>query len=213
MAKRAQMWLNKLGKRGDQNFVFDQSGLDPTLGRGCYTVDLVRALTAIGFNVGPVWQTVRPADRQRELDAAFHALYADLKAGVPSIVCMHYDDRPNTTEHFRLVLGYDAASDEVIYNEPAEAHGAYRRMGRALFLKLWPLGSADSLFLVRIRLEGNPEKLFDALRRRLAASGRKRRPNSHNISCGLSDRFQATGISRLSCSRRSSSSATNRRKW
>ncbi|HEX3997376.1 MAG TPA: C39 family peptidase [Pirellulales bacterium] len=157
----AQMWLNKLGERADQNFVFDQSGLDPALGRGCYTVDLVRALTAIGFQTGPVWQTIRAADRQRELDAAFRALHADLVAGVPSIVCMHYADQPNTTEHFRLVLGYDSATDEVIYNEPAEEHGAYRRMPRTMFLKLWPLGSADhSLFVVRIRLEG--DKLLDA---------------------------------------------------
>lgn len=157
----AQMWLNKLGKKLDQDFVFNQSGLDPALGRGCYTADLVRALTAIGFHVGPVWQTV-PLDEQKQgLESGFHALHADLVAGVPSIVCMHYDDRPNTTEHFRLVLGYDARTDEVIYNEPAEAHGAYRRMAREMFLKLWPLRSSDKAsILVRIRLES--DKLIDA---------------------------------------------------
>ena len=105
----AEMWLNKLGKNLDQNFVFNQSGLDPALGRGCYTADLVRAPTAIGFRVGPVWQTVPPEGRQKEIEAAFRAMHADLVAGIPSIVCMHYDDKPNTTEHFRLILGYDAA--------------------------------------------------------------------------------------------------------
>jgi hypothetical protein len=156
----AQMWLNKLGKKLDQNFVFNQSGLDPALGRGCYTADLVRALTAIGFRVGPVWQTVQPEERQKGLATAFHDLHADLVAGIPSIVCMHYDDKPNTTEHFRLMLGYDAGTDEVIYNEPAEARGAYRRMSREMFLKLWPLKSSDKTWtLVRIRLDG--EKLID----------------------------------------------------
>jgi len=157
----AQMWLNKLGKNLDQNFVFNQSGLDPALGRGCYTADLVRALTAIGFHVGPVWQAVPPEGRQKEIEAAFRALHADLLAGIPSIVCMHYDDKPNTTEHFRLILGYDARTDEVVYNEPAEAKGAYRRMPREMFLKLWPLKSSDKNWtLVRIRLDG--EKLIDA---------------------------------------------------
>jgi len=67
---------------------------------------------------------------------------------------MHYDARPDTTEHFRLVLGYDARTDEVLYHEPAEKGGAYRRMARAQFLKLWPLKySAETWTLVRFRLE------------------------------------------------------------
>ena len=156
----AQMWLNKLGKKLDQDFVFNQSGLDPALGRGCYTADLVRALTAIGFHVGPVWQTLQPEQLRRGLEAEFRAMHVDLVAGIPSIVCMHYDDQPNTTEHFRLVLGYDARTDEVIYNEPAEAHGAYRRMPREMFLKLWPLRSSNNAStLVRIRLDA--DKLID----------------------------------------------------
>src|SRR5438309_919668 len=73
------------------------------------------------------------------LRAQFAALHADLLAGVPSIVCMHYDDKPGTTEHFRLILGYDAATDEVIYHEPAVDDGSYLRMKRDLLLQLWPL--------------------------------------------------------------------------
>ena len=209
----AEMWLNKLGKKLDQDFVFNQSGLDPALGRGCYTADLVRALTAIGFHVGPVWQTVPLDDRARKVSKPrFRELHADLVAGIPSIVCMHYDDRPNTTEHFRLVLGYDARTDEVIYNEPAEAHGAYRRMPREMFLKLWPLRSSDKAsILVRIRLES--DKLIDAPPRGQPAAARS-----------IAGRFRAAyfaaqeivaggwPISRLSCNRRLSSSETNRRR-
>ena len=33
----AAMYLQKLGVRSDQDAVFDASGLDPALGRGCYT--------------------------------------------------------------------------------------------------------------------------------------------------------------------------------
>src|SRR5439155_6951305 len=83
--------------------------------------------------------------------------HKDLLAGVPSIVCMHYGDGPRSPEHFRLVLGYDARADEVVYHEPAEDHGAYRRMKRARFLYLWPLRySTERWTLVRMRLEPSP---------------------------------------------------------
>lgn len=41
-------------------------------------------------------------------------MHSDLKQGVPSIVCMHFDGWPNATEHFRLLLGYDEKMHEVI---------------------------------------------------------------------------------------------------
>ena len=61
---------------------------------------------------------------------------------------------PNATEHFRLVLGYDAKTDEVIFHDPAVADGAYHRMKRPEFIKLWPLKYAsDAWTVVRFRLE------------------------------------------------------------
>jgi hypothetical protein len=135
----AASWLRHLKRPVDQDYVFDQSGLDPMLARGCYTKELSTALQKIGFQIGPVWNRVKVADQKRQLDQQWNNLLADLHQGVPSIVCMHYSDQPNTTEHFRLILGYDAKTDEVIYHEPAEDQGAYRRMKKDLFIKLWPL--------------------------------------------------------------------------
>ena len=150
----AEMYLRKLKVDVDQDYVFDQSGLDPVLGRGCYTRDLARALKQIGFRTGGVWMEIPARASQKRLDEEFARLHSDLKAGVPSIVCMHFDSRPNTTEHFRLILGYDARTDEVVYHEPAEKDGAYRRMARAEFQQLWPLKyAAESWTLVRFRLE------------------------------------------------------------
>ncbi len=156
----AEMVLRKLGKKLDQDFVFNQSKLDPHEGRGCYTVDLARALTAIGFRVGPVWQKIPVAAADASLDKAFNAILADLKAGFPSIVCTHFDDRPGTTEHFRLVLGYDPKTEEVIYHDPAVADGAYLRMKKSQFLKLWPLKySNDTWTLVCMRMDPDDAKL------------------------------------------------------
>lgn len=150
-----EMWLAKLGQPGDQDLVFDNSGLDPLLGRGCYTRDLATAVKRLGFDLGSVWAKI-PADSPRELNGAFAGMIKDLHAGVPSIVCMRYDERPKTTEHFRLILGYDADAEEVIYHEPAVADGSYRRMKREQFLSLWPLKyQADAHTLIRIPLKGN----------------------------------------------------------
>ena len=152
-------WLGRLGFDTDQDAVFDLTGVDPTQGRGAWTGELVRAVRALGFEPGAVWSTIAADRPEPGLDAAWRALHADLEAGVPSIVCTRYDASPDTTEHFRLVLGYDAAADEVLFHEPALERGAYRRMGRAELLSLWPLRyAADTWTLVRIRLAGAPAR-------------------------------------------------------
>lgn len=147
-------WLGALGKRADQDAVFDASGMDPARGMGVTTRELEAALLRLGFRPGRVWHQIDAAAAARELAAELAALHADLGRGVPSIVCTRYDERPDTTEHFRLVLGYDADKDEIVYHEPAEDAGAYRRMPRARFLSLWPLRyEAERWTLIRLRLE------------------------------------------------------------
>jgi len=147
------MVLRKLGSDIDQNAVFDASGLDPALARGCYAKDLYQALKALGFAPGKGWHEI-PASGNKQLSAQFRSMVADLKAGIPSIVCMHYDESPKTTEHFRLILGYDGETREVIYHEPATDDGAYQRMNVALFLRLWPLKTRrGTRTLVRFRMK------------------------------------------------------------
>ncbi|MBN2582151.1 MAG: C39 family peptidase [Planctomycetes bacterium] len=134
-----EMAMRKLGREATQKDVFNASGLDPLQGRGCYTKELAAAMRSLGLKVGPVGQKVEAAKAGEQLEALWRGVHADLVAGVASVLCMHYDDRPKTTEHFRLVVGYDAKTDEVLYHEPAESGGAYRRMKRATMMKLWPL--------------------------------------------------------------------------
>jgi hypothetical protein len=146
-------FLGKLGKAYDQDDVFALTGMDPSRGMGATTRELAHALERIGFDTGPVWHHVDADHADAELAQLFDQLHTDLKSGVPSIVCTHYDDRPDTTEHFRLVLGYDAGTDEVIYHEPAESGGAYKRMKRDLMLRLWPLKyEAQRWTVIRMRL-------------------------------------------------------------
>lgn len=148
-----EMYLKKLGVAGDQNDVFALTGVDPVLGRGAYTGDLSRALVKIGFDPGDVWHTVSPPSASEELDAEWSALHEDLVRGVPSIVCTRYDFKPDTTEHFRLILGYDAKRDEVIFHDPARVGGNYLHMRRQDFLSLWPLKyEKDKWTVIRLRL-------------------------------------------------------------
>lgn len=151
-----ESWLSALGVALDQDRVFALSNMDPARGMGATTGELRVALERLGFDVGPVWQTIPAAD-DAAIAQAFSELHADLQRRVPSIVCMHYDASPRSTEHFRLVLGYDAATDEVIYHEPARSSGAYQRLPRREFLALWPLKYQPSRWsLIRFRLAGTP---------------------------------------------------------
>lgn len=133
------MAMRKLGYTADQDFVFDHSGLSPVEGRGCYTKELASAVKAVGFDPGKVWYSIPAGQADTRLRELFEEIYFGLQKGRMALVCMHYDDHPKTTEHFRLITGYDAKTDEVIYQEPAEDDGNSRRMKRAMFLKLWPL--------------------------------------------------------------------------
>ena len=149
------MYMQKLGHRVTQDDVFNMSGVDPVLGRGCITKDMAQTLKRIGFNPGPVWHKILPSKSTAQIESEWNALLANLGKGIPSIVCMHYNSHPGSSEHFRLVLGYDAGADEVIYHEPAKESGAYCRMKRTEFLELWPLKYAkDEWLLIRMNLKG-----------------------------------------------------------
>jgi hypothetical protein len=153
-----EMALTRLGMDIDQDDVFNMSGLDPTLGRGCATRELVQACENLGLDPGPSWFSVNPSRANRELEALFSQMHADLKAGIPSIVCMHYDKSPKASEHFRLVVGYDSQSDQILYLEPAQDQPNFRPMKRSEFLALWPL-KYQSKAWTAIRLRMQPKQL------------------------------------------------------
>jgi hypothetical protein len=159
------MVLRKLGKNGNQDDIFNLSGLDPALGRGCYSSDLKRALDRIGFKTGDVYYHVETARAEADLEAQWNLVHTDLLAGISSIVCMRYDDSPNTTEHMRLIVGYESRSDTVIYLDPADRSAGYRKMTRSEFLSLWPLKYESARWLVvRFRMEPGDIKAPPATR-------------------------------------------------
>lgn len=155
----AAMMLKRMGTRLDQDFVFDQSGVDPALGRGCNVAELKLALERIGFVVGQVWYALSPDAPRDDLQSQFSALHADLTAGVPSIVHMRQDENSDA-QRFRLLLGYDDDRDEVIYHEPAEENGAFRRMPREKLLDLWPIRQGDTLIVARMPLRAEDDLNF-----------------------------------------------------
>ena len=142
------MYLQKLGHKVTQDDIFNLAGVEPVLARGCVTKDMERVLKRVGFKPGAVWYKIDPQKSKDQLGAQWNILLANLRDGIPSIVCMRYDGRPKSSEHFRLVLGYDTKTNEVIYHEPAEKSGAYHRMKRTKFLGLWPLKYRKDQWLV-----------------------------------------------------------------
>ena len=152
-----EMALRRVGRTLTQDDVFNVSGLDPLKGRGVWANELGDALRALGVDPGQTWYRVDPAHAEKEVAAQWSALHQDLARGTPSIVCMHYDASPGTTEHFRLVTGYDSERDEVIYQEPAEPDGANRRMARSQFLSLWPFKKTDKWTVIRLRVDAKKD--------------------------------------------------------
>lgn len=147
-----EMYLRKLGHTISQDDVFNLSGVDPSLARGCHTAELARAVKALGFKPGVVWNRVK-ATSAKGIAAEWEKLRADLASGIPSIVCMRTGTTRSATEHFRLVLGYDREKEEVLYHEPAEAGGSYRRMALKKFLECWPLKyRADTWTVIRLAM-------------------------------------------------------------
>ena len=147
-----EMVARSAGQSIDQGQVFALTGLDPAKGRGAYAPELALALDALGFERGEGWFEV-PANDLDAIAAEWAVLYERLERGIPSIVCTHFDKSVYTTEHFRLVLGYDAEEDEVIFHDPALEDGAFVHLSRQDFFELWPLKyQEDSWTLIHFAL-------------------------------------------------------------
>ncbi|MGV3620170.1 MAG: C39 family peptidase [Archangium sp.] len=166
-----EMALRRLGRNVTQDDVFNVSGLDPLKGRGVHADELAHAMKALGVEPGQVWYRIDPKKAASQVEAQWSALHKDLVAGNPSIVCMHYDASPDTTEHFRLVTGYDARADEVIYEEPAD--GTQQRMKRSAFLSLMTFKPAKDRWTVIVCASNLAAKL-----RRFPSSFHPRPPSS-----------------------------------
>ena len=153
----AEMGLKRLGIDITQDQVFTLSGVDPLKGRGLVTDELASTLTLLGFDVGRVWNRIDPRHADAELEAQWRALHADLKAGVPSIICGWSSFGENRSEHMRLVVGYDATTDEVLFQEPAQAAATLGRLKRSDFMALWTFKpTKDRWTLIRMALRKRP---------------------------------------------------------
>lgn len=154
----AEMALRRLGIPLTQDQLFTLSGVDPMKGRGLVTDELARTLVGLGFDVGRVWTRIDPKNAPRELEAQWRALHRDLEAGVPSIICGWSSADESRSEHMRLVVGYDAKTDEVLYQEPAQANAALVRLRRSAFMALWTFKPRkDRWTLIRMALRRRPD--------------------------------------------------------
>ncbi|MDA1232596.1 MAG: hypothetical protein O2856_17640 [Planctomycetota bacterium] len=126
------MALQKHGKPADQDFVFDQSGLSPLHGRGCYTKELADAVRNVGFDPGKVWYKFRPASAAANTDQLTDADYAQhilkLKQRLPG------KDFHIVLEKPFVVIGDDAA-ETVQGHSTNTVQWAVRRLKQDYFTK------------------------------------------------------------------------------
>lgn len=157
----AEMVLKHRGHSGTQDWVFNNSDISPMDARGCCTADLLKALKKIGFEPGKVWYCARVRNADREIRSIWNRIYTDLNRNIPSIVCMRSGTGRNASEHMRLICGYDADTQNVIYHEPAEDDGAYKQMKLTAFLRLWPLKyRKDYWTVIRFRMKAGKIKKY-----------------------------------------------------
>ncbi|MBI3723219.1 hypothetical protein HY251_04585, partial [bacterium] len=160
-----EMWCRKLGKSISQEDVFDQSGADPALGRGCSADELVVSLKKLGFKAErpEPFESTSPEKTRQVASLKFTSgLKADLDRGVPCVVEMRCEDKPDARTAFRLFLRHDVATDEVVFHDPSRADGASSRLKKDAFLALWPITKGEETRVVRIALEA--EKVVEPKR-------------------------------------------------
>ena len=134
-----EMYFRAAGQVVTQDDVFQASGLESEKGRGCYAPELYKGIKALGFEPGPGWYAVSPSRSKEALQRLWDAVFLKLKLGIPSIVCSRYSSDPDSSEHFRLIVGFDRIKKEVIYHEPAIKDSPYQRMPLEKFIDIWPL--------------------------------------------------------------------------
>ncbi|MEM7457328.1 MAG: hypothetical protein AAF456_23535 [Planctomycetota bacterium] len=144
------MMLQAMGESADQDFVFDQSGVDPMLGRGCVTRELVEAVRNIGFRTGETWFPYSEAQRATAIQRDWEMISDDIEQGIPSVACLSREG----IDSFVLITGIDTSENEIYYHDPADLHGDHKKMT----LQEWydaaclPSTAPGEGFLVRIRL-------------------------------------------------------------
>ena len=151
-----EMTLKHFGLPGTQDDVFRWSKVPVELNRGAWTRELKVAVETAGFEPGPTWFQVPARGAEPRMSALLDEALADLRAGWPSIFCMHFSSSANAPEHFRLLVGYEDGGDTLLFEDPALDRGP-SRFTRAELLELWPLKyDAAAWTLVRLRLKPGP---------------------------------------------------------
>ena len=148
-----EMALQLSGNTLDQDFVFDQSGVDPLEGRGCSTSELLAAIKTLRVDPGDVWLAVDQDDWQRQFMGQINELKNDLQQNVPWIVCL----RTDAGEKFMLVSGLNLTTKELLLHDPNRKDGDFRRVSMEQFAQSWRLtGENGSAFYIKFRMKGVP---------------------------------------------------------
>jgi hypothetical protein len=148
-----EMALRHFHQPGTQDDVFTWSKTPRSENRGAWTKELKLAVEHAGFDPGPVWISVPARGADERMSALLDEALSDLRAGYPSILCMHFSSDADAPEHFRLLVGYEDSGQTLLFEDPAKDTGP-TRFTREELLRIWPLKySASTYTLVRLRLE------------------------------------------------------------
>ena len=148
-----EMAMGIHGNTLDQDFVFDQSGVDPMEGRGCTTRELLGAIKTLRVDPGQVWIPVDPNDPEAQFMQQMNELKNDLQQNVPWIVCLKTDEG----EKFMLVTGMNLKTNELLLHNPNVIEGAFSRVSLRQFAKSWQFTDETGKGVyIKFRMKGSP---------------------------------------------------------
>ena len=130
------MCLQSLGHETDADNVFDRSGVDPTLGRGCNGPELLDTAANFGCAAERIQKSFSASNRWKNLTKCWSHIKHNLKRDLPTIVlcqlASEFTSEPQL--QFVLVVGFDEAEDQVLLHRPQMSDGEFVRVDRQLFL-------------------------------------------------------------------------------
>ena len=137
------MCLRSMGHDTNADLVFDRSGVDPILGRGCHGHELIDAAANFGCASERMQKSFAASDRWKNLTKCWDHIKRNLERDLPTIVlCQLGTDVAHQGQpQFLLVVGFDEATDQVIVHRPQVEDGRFKRLDRQLFLNQMSLPS------------------------------------------------------------------------
>jgi len=137
-----EMCLRSQGHAITQKDIFNFSGIDPILARGCGTNELYSLAKGIGLDPGTSWfnDNGPKSIREKAVNRAVRVAISELSAERPTVFLTRQSSDNRIIEQFVLLVGHDSEQNVVWIHDPKNRNGRFRKISidqfrRSILLK------------------------------------------------------------------------------